>query len=84
MTLGLGENGLSGAAVKNQGGDRTAPIYICIYGHPVIGFSTYLMSRSVRADVRGKRFHARHRANDNPSENVAKSPLDNSSKDYLE
>ena len=31
MTLGLGENGLGGAAVKNQGGDRTAPIYIYIY-----------------------------------------------------
>ena len=30
MALGLGENGLGGAAVKNQGGDRTAPIYIYI------------------------------------------------------
>ena len=31
MTLGLGENGLGGAAVRNQGGDRTAPLYIYIY-----------------------------------------------------
>ena len=42
MTLGLGGNGLGGAAVKNQGGDRTAPIHIYIYIYLSIYLSIYI------------------------------------------